>query len=165
MWTTIYRQKTQFLYLLFKGAIEPGKSLGRWNLGKILAINEPKFNRRKFIVFDKQRSKSSEINLFCNPVLSLRILFEAKILLVQERHNHRESYITVEVSRGKQKFEIYLADEVYDLEFFGTDLGHFFGSNVGNDFEVILWEKGPHKQKLAYDIVHIHHIMIYTDMI
>ena len=33
------------------------------------------------------------------------------------------------------------------------DLGHIFGSNVGNVFGVMMRGKGPHKPELAYDIV------------
>ena len=43
------------------------------------------------------------------------------------------------------KVEIYLANERSGLAFFSTDLGHIFRSNVGNDFGVILRDKGPHK--------------------
>ena len=45
------------------------------------------------------------------------------------------------------------------------DLGHIFGSNVGNEFGVMLRGKGPHKPEFAYDIVRIHSLMIYTDLI
>ena len=34
-----------------------------------------------------------------------------------------------------------------------------------NEFGVMLRGKGPHKQKFAYDIVRIHSLMIYTDLI
>ena len=85
--------------------------------------------------------------------------------LIQERHNHSENCITVKVSRRTQKVEIYLANEGSGLAFFSTDLGHIFGSNVGNEFGVMLRGKGPHKPELAYDIVRIHSLMIYTDLI
>ena len=78
--------------------------------------------------------------------------------LIQERHNHSENCIT-------QKVEIYLANEGSGLAFFSTDLGHIFGSKVGNEFRVMLRRKGPHKPKPAYDIVRRHSLMIYTDLI
>ena len=84
---------------------------------------------------------------------------------IQERHNHSENCVTVKVSRRKQKVEIYLANEGSGLAFFSTDLGHIFGSNVGNEFGVMLRGKGPHKAKFANDIVRIHSRMIYTDLI
>ena len=64
-----------------------------------------------------------------------------------------------------QKVEIYLANEGSGLAFFITDLGHIFGSNVGNEFGVMLRGEGPHKQESDYDIVCIHSLMIYTDLI
>ena len=43
--------------------------------------------------------------------------------------------------------------------------GHIFGSNVGNELGVRLRKKGPHKPEFAYDIVRIHSLMIYADLI
>ena len=45
------------------------------------------------------------------------------------------------------------------------DLGHIFVSKVGNEFGVMLRGMGPHKPEFAYDIVRIHSLTIYTDMI
>ena len=68
------------------------------------------------------------------------------------------------MSRKTQKVEIYLANEGSGLAFFSTDLGHIFGSNVGNEFGVMLRGKGPLKPDFAYDIVGIHSLL-YTDLI
>ena len=68
---------------------------------------------------------------------------------IQEGHNHSENCITVKVSRRTQKVKIYLANEGSGLAFFSTDLGHNFGSNVGNEFGVMLRGKGPHKPQSA----------------
>ena len=65
----------------------------------------------------------------------------------------------------ERKVEIYLSNEEYGLALFSTDLGNLFGSNVGNEFGVMLRGKEPHKPKFAYDIVRIHSLMIYTDLI
>ena len=83
----------------------------------------------------------------------------------QEKHKESEICVTVKVSRRTQKNEIYLANEGSGLAFFSTDLGHIFGSNVGNEFVVMLTRKRPHKLKFAYDIVRIHSLMIYKDLI
>ena len=69
------------------------------------------------------------------------------------------------MSRRTQDVEIYLANEGSGLAFFSTDLGHIFGSIVGNEIGVMLRRKGPHKPKFAYDIVRIHSLMIYTNLI
>ena len=68
--------------------------------------------------------------------------------LIEERHNHSGNCITVKVSRTR-KVEIYLANEGSGLAFFSTDLGHIFGSNVANEFGVMLIGKGPHKPETA----------------
>ena len=69
------------------------------------------------------------------------------------------------MSRRTQKVEIHLANGGSGLATFSTGLGHIFGTNVGNEFGVMLRGKGPHKPEFAYDIVRIHSLMIYTDLI
>ena len=115
---------------------------------------------------DKKLSKSSEF-YYLEPGLypSITDIVEAMNILIQEIHNHSENCIKVKVSRRRQKVEIYLAKERSGLALFSTDLGQIFGSNVGNDFGVMLRGRGPHKPDFAYDIVRIHSLMIYTDLI
>ena len=123
-------------------------------------------SKGKFLFFDKKLSKSSEFYyLKCGLYTSILDIVEAMNILYQERHNHSESCIIVEVSRRTQKVEIYPANEGSGLAFFSTDLGHIFGSNVGNDFGLMLRGKEPDKLEFAYDIVCIHSLMIYTDLI
>ena len=116
--------------------------------------------------FDMKLSKLSEL-YYLEPGLyaSVTDIVEAMNTLIQERHNHSENCITVKVSRTTQKIEIYFANERSGLASLSTDLGQILASNVGNEFGVILRGKGPHKQESAYDIVRIHSVMIYTDMI
>ena len=85
--------------------------------------------------------------------------------LIQERHNHSEICIRVKVSRRTKKVEIYLANEGSGLAFLSEDLGHIFGSNVGNQFGVMFRGNEPHKPEFAYDIVRIHFLTIYTNLI
>ena len=58
-----------------------------------------------------------------------------------------------------------LANDTYGLAFCSTDLGHIFGNNVGNEFGLLLIGKGPHEPEFAYDIVCIHSLMIYSDLV
>ena len=85
--------------------------------------------------------------------------------LIQERNNHNETCITVKVSRRSQKVVIILANDTSGLAFCSTDLGHIFGNNVGNQFGVLVKGKGPHEPQFAYDIVRIHSLMIYKDLV
>ena len=66
---------------------------------------------------------------------------------------------------SRQKFEIFLAKEGSGPAFFSMEIGHIFTSNVGNEFLVMLRRKGPHKTKIAYDILRIHSLMIYAELI
>ena len=141
--------------------------MGGCNFGNILPINVPECHGGKnYVFFDKKLSRSSEF-YYLEPGLysSVTDIVEAMNTLIQETHNHNENCIKVKVSRRTQKVEIYLANEGSGLAFFSTDLGHIFGSNVGNKLGVMLRKKGPHKPKFAYDIVRIHSLMIYTDLI
>ena len=142
---------------------------GQWEVA-ISEISYPSMyqnvTKGKFMFFDKKLSKSSEF-YYLEPGLypSIMDIIEAMNILIQERRNHSENCIKVKVSRRTQKVEIYLANEGSGLAFFSTDLGHIFGSNVGNEFGVMLRRKGPHKPEFAYDIVLIHSLMTYTDLI
>ena len=140
--------------------------MGGFNFKNILPINVKKVKEGEIMFFDKKLSKSSEL-YYLEPGLypSITDIVGAMNTLIQERHNHSENCITVEVSRRTRKVEIYLANETSGLVFFSAYLGHIFGSNVGNEFEVMLRRKGPHKPEFAYDIVRIRSLMIYTDLI
>ena len=58
-----------------------------------------------------------------------------------------------------------LANDSSGLAFCSTDLDHIFGNNVGNEFGVLMIGKGPHEPEFAYDIVRIHSLMIYSDIV
>ena len=96
---------------------------------------------------------------------SLTNIVESTKNRIQEWLNHSENCITVEVSWLTQKVEIHLPNERSGLAFFSTDLRSISVSNAGNEFGVMLGGKGPHKPENAYDIIRIHYLMIYTDLI
>ena len=85
--------------------------------------------------FDKKLSKSLEFH-YLEPGLypSITDIVEGVNILIQEKHNHSEICIKINVSRRTQKNEIYLAKEGSGLAFLSTDLGHIFGCKVGNEF-------------------------------
>ena len=64
-----------------------------------------------------------------------------------------------------QKLKVYLANEESSLAIFSTDLGHINGGDVRNDLGKLMNGKGPHEPTFAYDIVGIHSLMIYTDIV
>ena len=142
---------------------------GQWEVA-ISEISYPSMYQNvtggKFLLLHKKLSKSSEFN-YVKPSLypSITNIVEAMKVLIQERHNHNENCLKVKVSRRTQKVEINLANEGSGLACFTTDLGHIFGSNVGNEFGVMLRGKGPQKPEFAYDIVCVHSLMIYTELI
>ena len=86
-------------------------------------------------------------------------------MLIQERNNHNVTCITVKVPRRTQKTGNMLANDTSCLAFCSTDLGHIFGNNVGNEFGVLMIGKGPHEPEFAYDIVRIHSLTIYSDLV
>ena len=142
---------------------------GQWEVA-ISEISYPSIYQNvkegKFMFSDKNVSKSFEF-FYLEPGLypSITDIFGAMNVLIRERHNHSENCITIKMSRRTQKVDIYLAKEGSGLALFSTDLGHIFGSNIGNEFGVMSRGKGPHKPEFAHDIVRIHFLMIYTDLI
>ena len=84
---------------------------------------------------------------------------------IQEKNNHHEICIAVKVSRKTQKVVILPANDTSGLAFCGTDMSHLFGNNVGNELGVLMIGKGPHEPEFAYDIVRIHSLMIYSDLV
>ena len=57
--------------------------------------------------FQKQQVYYLELGLYS----SIMDIVEAKIALIQERNNHRETCITIKVSRVTQKIKVYLANK------------------------------------------------------
>ena len=90
---------------------------------------------------------------------------EALNTLIQEKNNHNETCITVKVSGRSQKVVIILANDTSGIAFCSTDSVHIFGNNVRNQFGVLMKRKGPHEPQFAYDIVRIHSVMIYSDLV
>ena len=85
-------------------------------------------------------------------------------LLIQERNNLNENCITVKVSLRTQKKELSLISDDSTLVIFSTELGKIFGGDVGDDKGILMRGKEPHEPKFAYDIVRIHSLLIYTDI-
>ena len=144
---------------------------GQWEVA-ISELSYPSMSQKatmeKFRFFDKKLLKSSEFYYLergLYPSASITDIVEAKNTLFQERHNQSKICITVKKPKRTQKVEIYLEKEESGLAFFSTDLGHLFGSFIGDGLGVRLREKGHHKPEFAFDIVRIHFLMIYTDLI
>ena len=142
---------------------------GQWEVA-ISKISYPSMYQKKtegkFKFFGQKLSKStSTYNLEPGLYTSITDIVEAMNTLIQERNNHHETCIAVKVSRKTQKVVILLANDTSGLAFCSTDLGHIFGNNVGNEFGVLMIGKGPHKPEFAYDIVRIHSLIIYSDLV
>ena len=99
--------------------------------------------------YDEKISKTAE-TYYHEPGLysSITDLVEAMNTLIQERNNHRDTFITIKDSRITQKVRVYLAKEEWNLAFFGTDLAHIFGEDVRNDLGILMSGKGPHEPNL-----------------
>ena len=120
----------------------------------------------KFKFFDEKLLKStSTYSIEPGLYTSITDIVEAMNTLIQERNNHNETCITVKVSRRTQKVVIMLANDSSGLAFCSTDFGHIFGNNVGNEFGVLMIGKRPHEPEFAHDIVRVHSLMIYSDIV
>ena len=137
------------------------------NFKHILHINVPKHNGGLLQVFWREtfENYNSTYNLEPGLYTSITDIVEAMNTLIQKRNNHNESCITVKVSRRSQKVVIILANDTSGLALCSADLGHIFGSNVGNQFGVLMKGKGPHEPQFAHDIVRIQSLMIYSGLV
>ena len=142
---------------------------GQWEVA-ISEISYPSMYQNitegKLKFLDEKLSKSTT-TYSIEPGLNTSItdIVEVMNTLIQERNNHNETCITVKVSRRTQKVVNMLANDNSGLAFCSTDLGHIFGTNVGKEFGVLMIGKGPHEPEFAYDIVRIHSLMIYGDIV
>ena len=110
--TNISRQDTQLFYSILP---EQMNLEGQWEV----AVSEASYTSMyqnvtegKFKCFDKKLSKLSEFSYLKTGLFpSITDIVEALKTFVRESHKHREKFITVEVSRRRQKVEIYPAND------------------------------------------------------
>ena len=115
IFTALSKQHAQFIYKFLAGASELGRTMGGSNFRDFLPINVPKRYRvteGKIMFSDERLSETTEA-YYLEPGLSSSItdIVEAVSTLIQERNNHRDTCITVKVSRVTQKVKVYLANE------------------------------------------------------
>ena len=142
---------------------------GQWQVA-ISEISYPSMylniTEGNFKFFGEKVSISTSIyNLEPGLYTSITDIVESVNTLIQERNNHNETGITVKVSRRSQKVVIMLANDTSGIAFCSTDWGYIFGNNVGNQDAVLMKGKSPHEPQFAYDIVRIHSLMIYSDLV
>ena len=67
---------------------------------------------RKFLFYDEKFSKSTEA-YYLEPGLysSITDIVEAMSTIIQQRNNHRDTCITIKISKVTQKVKVYLANE------------------------------------------------------
>ena len=85
--------------------------------------------------------------------------------LIQERNKHNKTCRPVKFSRRLQKVANMLSNDASGLAFCCTDLGQIFGNNVGNEFGALMIRRSHHEPEFAYDIVRIHSLTVYSDLI
>ena len=133
---------------------------GRLQFQKYPTDQCTKMSRREILCFLTRNFQSHQNFITWNLVFTLPL----RMLLKPRTFSFKKDTITAKtVSKIKCLQESKRLK--FTLQIFSTDLGHIFGSNVGNEFGVMLRGRGPHKPEFAYDIVHIHSLMIYTDLI
>ena len=92
---------------------------GQWEVA-VSEISYPSmyqnFTEGKFMFHDEKLSKTTEA-YYLEPGLysSITEIVEAMNTLKQERNNHRDTCITIKVSRVTQKVKVYLANEESSL--------------------------------------------------
>ena len=119
-----------------------------------------------FMFCDEKLSKTTEA-YYLEPGLysSITDIVEAMNTIIQERNKLRDTCITIMVSRVTQKVKVYLAKEESSLAILSTNLGHILGRDVRNGLGILMCGKGPYEPTFAYDVVRIHSLLIYTDIV
>ena len=166
IFTALSKQHAQLIYKFLAGASEFGRTMGVTNSEISYPSMYQKVTEGKFMFYDEKLSKTTEA-YYLEPgqYFSITDIVERTNTLIQERNNHREICITIKVSRLTQKVKVYLANEESSLAIFSTDLRHIFGGDVRNHLGKLRCGKGPHEPTFAYDILRIHPLMIYTDIV
>ena len=85
---------------------------------------------------------------------------------VQEREKYEKTPIRLHVNKITQRISLSLPHENFLLVIFSADLCHFFGfEEVVYGMGVFMSRGGPNFPKFPYDIVRIHTLMIYSDIV
>ena len=144
---------------------------GQWEVA-VSEISYPSMYQNitegKFKFSDNDLCKTYRDYYYLEPGLyhSLTDIVEAMNKMIQEKNNHNETCISLKVCRETQKVEISLINTWSVLVFASSDLGHIFGFDISNEFEgVMMGGNKTIKPPYAYDIVRIHSLMIYTDIV
>ena len=140
--------------------------MGGCNFSNILPINVPKHN-------------GGIVQVFWRETFKIYINLQSRTWAIHFHHRHCGSHEHA-YSREEQpqwilhnsqgfsqitKVVIILANDSSRVAFCSTDLGHNFGNNLGKQFGVLMKGKGPHEPQFAYDIVRIHSLMIYSNLV
>ena len=118
---------------------------GQWEVA-LSEISNPSMYQNvtegNFMFYDEKLFKTTEA-YYLEPGLysSITDIVEAMYTIIEERNIHRDTCITIKVSRVTQKVKVYLANEESSLAIFSTDLRHLFGGDVGNDLGILMCAK------------------------
>ena len=141
---------------------------GRLQLQKYPIHHCTKMLRRANLCFLTKNFQSHQNIITWNLVLTLPL----RILLKPWTLSFKKDTFTAKTvsqlkcleERKKLRFTLQMKDLVLHSLVLIWE-GHIFGSNVGNEFGVMLRGKGQRKTQFAYDIVRIHYLTINTDLI
>ena len=129
-------------------------------------ITEGKF----FFIDDKNPRKRTfsldPYNIPAGLYTSIVDVIHAMNLAIQKREEHKNSVITLNVNKITQQISITLPSDQAKLVIYSADLSHVLGVELSSEaMGVFIQGKGPHFPKYTYDIVRIHTIMIYSDIV
>ena len=150
---TVSRQNTQISLKLFARATESGRPTGGCTFGKILPINVPKGYRWGHSCFMIIKFQSRQNNATWNPVFTLPLWILLKPWTLSFKTDTiTGKVVTVKVTGRTQKVDNYFAKEEFGQAMSSTELRNICGSNVGNEFGVMLREKDLTNQNFSHDI-------------
>lgn len=149
---------------------------GEWEVA-ISEISYPSLYQNitdgKFTFVDDKTKSSGDLRDYLKPSYippglypSVADVVKAMNKLIAEKEGSEEFNIKFEVDKITQQLTLYLPNESSKLIIQSADLSHIFGCDlISNEMGVYITGKGPHNPQYSYDIVRIHSLLIYTDIV
>ena len=104
------------------------------------------------------------LNLDC--IVDIVVAMNDKVRKRRGAQKYEYNGIYVSVDKITQKVAIHLPEDQSVFIIQSADLSHIFGCDLEqNQTGVIMKGKGPHYPQYSYDIIRIHSLMIYSDII
>ena len=135
----------------------------------VVSFHVPKHNRGKlFYLYEATPYTKPSDKCTLDPGLyhSISVIVNETNRKIQEREEYEKTSIKLHVTKITQRISLSLPNQNSLIVIFSADLCHVFGcEEAAYDLGVFMSGAGPHFPKFPYDIVRIHNLKIYSDIV